>query len=82
MGEEQEEVMKHLAQILRRNRRLREARPPQQRPLDLPRRQDLMGEIQRYERRLRRKRTVREDGFRGFGITLLIEQSASNVSVG
>ena len=74
MGEKQEEVMKHLAQILRRHRRLREARPCQQRLLDLSRRQDLMGEIQRYQRRLRRKCAVGKDGFRGFGIALL-EQS-------
>lgn len=30
-----------------------------------------MGKVQRDERRLRRKRTVQEDGFRGFGIALL-----------
>lgn len=61
MGEKQEEIMKHLAQIGRRYRCPCEACPSQQRLLNIPRRQDLMCEVQRYQRRLSRKRTVRED---------------------
>ena len=70
MGEEHEEVVEHLAQVLRRRRCFREARPLEQGLLDLPRRQDLMGEVQRYQRRFGSERTVREDRFRSLGVTL------------
>lgn len=79
MGEVQEEVMEHLAQIFRSHRWLCEARSCQQRLLDFSCRQDLMSEVQRYQGYLSRKCTVREDGFCSFGIALLEHQIRSTV---
>ena len=45
--------------------------------LDFSGRQNLMAEVQRYQRRLRGKFTVREDRFRGFRIALFEYQAQS-----
>ena len=76
MGEIQKEVVEHLSEIRRSHRGICE-RSRQHRLLDCSGRQNLMAEIQRYQRRLRRKFTVREDRFRGFRIALLEYQAQS-----
>ena len=74
MGEKNKKVVEHLSEIDRRRRGILRERSFQQRLLDLSCRQDLMGEIERDQGSLVRKRPVREDRFCGFGIALLNRQ--------